>query len=144
MSDASAVLGHGVDLVENARIAAMLESHGSHFTERCFTSREREYADLGIRQRVERYAVRFAAKEAALKALGTGWAEGIGWTELEVARLATGEPQLQLSGRAAEIAASKGITRLWLSLSHTEHYSIASVIAWGVGNGMGNIDCAAR
>ncbi|MDZ4753776.1 MAG: holo-ACP synthase [Phycisphaerae bacterium] len=125
------ILGHGVDLVENSRIAAMLEAHGDHFTERCFTVTERAYADHAVRQRVERYAVRFAAKEAVLKALGTGWTDGIAWTEMEVLRLATGEPRLLLSGRAQQIAAERGIVQWWLSMSHSAHYSIASAIASG-------------
>jgi holo-[acyl-carrier protein] synthase len=125
------IAGHGVDLVENRRIAAMLEAHGARFTERCFTVAERSYAEQGQRQRVQRYAVRFAAKEAVLKALGTGWSDGIAWTDLEVLRLPSGEPTLLISGRAAEIAADKGIRRWWLSMSHTEVWSIASAIAWG-------------
>lgn len=125
------IAGHGVDLVENRRIAAMLEAHGPRFTERCFTVAERSYAEQGQRQRVQRYAVRFAAKEAVLKALGTGWTDGIAWTDLEVLRLPSGEPRLLVSGRAAEIAADKGIRRWWLSMSHTDVWSIASAIAWG-------------
>ncbi|MBL9149041.1 MAG: holo-ACP synthase [Phycisphaerae bacterium] len=124
------IVGHGVDLVENARIAVMLEAHGPRFTERCFTVTERAYADQATRLRVQRYAVRFAAKEAVLKALGTGWTDGIAWTDMEVLRLPSGEPRLLLSGRAAEIAAEKRIGHWHLSMSHTEHYAIASAIAW--------------
>src|SRR5687767_2811060 len=120
------IVGHGVDLVENARIAAMLAAHADHFTERCFTVTERSYADHGQRRRVERYSVRFAAKEAVLKALGTGWSDGIAWTDIEVLRLPTGEPRLLVTGRAAEIARERGIARWWLSMSHTETHSIAS------------------
>ena len=126
-----AILGHGIDIVENRRIAAMLEAHGDRFTERVFTVTERSYADHGQRRRVERYAVRFAAKEAVLKALGTGWSEGISWTDVEVLRLQTGEPRLLLSGRAAEIASERGIREWSLSMSHTESHSIASAIAFG-------------
>lgn len=125
------ICGHGIDIVENRRIAAMLETHGDRFTERVFTVTERSYAELGQRRRVERYAVRFAAKEAVLKALGTGWAEGIAWTDVEVLRLPSGEPKLLLSGRAAEIAADLGIREWSISMSHTEHYSVASAIAFG-------------
>lgn len=125
------IVGHGVDLVENARIAAMLEAHADRFTERCFTVTERSYAEQGGRHRIQRYAVRFAAKEAVLKALGTGWTDGIAWTDLEVLRLPSGEPRLLISGRAAEVAADKGIRRWWLSMSHTDVWSIASAIAWG-------------
>ncbi|MDZ4753721.1 MAG: holo-ACP synthase [Phycisphaerae bacterium] len=125
------IVGHGVDLVENARIAAMLAAHADRFTERCFTVTERSYAEHGQRRRVERYSVRFAAKEAVLKALGTGWSDGIAWTDMEVLRLPTGEPRLLVTGRAAEIARERGIARWWLSMSHTETHSIASAIAWG-------------
>lgn len=125
------IRGHGVDIVENARIAAMLEAHAERFTERVFTVTERSYADHGQRKRIERYAVRFAAKEAVLKALGTGWSEGIAWTDVEVLRLASGEPRVLLTGRAAEIAAERGITAWSLSMSHTDLYSVASAIAFG-------------
>jgi holo-[acyl-carrier protein] synthase len=126
------IVGHGIDLVENARIAIMLDAHADRFTERCFTVTERSYADQGHRRRVERYAVRFAAKEAVLKALGTGWTDGISWTDMEVLRLPSGEPRLLLTGRAAEIAAERRIGRWWISLSHTATHSIASAIAWRV------------
>ncbi len=125
-----AIVGHGIDLVENSRIAAMLDHHGDRFTERCFTVTERSYADHGQRRRAERYAVRFAAKEAVLKALGTGWSDGIAWTDMEILRLPSGEPRLLLTGRAAEIARGMGVTRWWLSMSHTDSHSIASAIAW--------------
>jgi holo-[acyl-carrier protein] synthase len=128
---AGAVLAHGIDIVENARIAAMLEVHADRFTERVFTVTERAYADHGQRRRVERYAVRFAAKEAVLKALGTGWSEGIAWTDVEVLRLPSGEPRVLLTGRAAAIAAERGIEGWSLSMSHTEHYAVASAIAFG-------------
>lgn len=123
------VIGHGIDMVENARIAALLAAHGDRFTDRCFTVTERAYCDQSQRLRVQRYAVRFAAKEAVLKALGTGWSDGIAWTDMEVLRLGSGEPKLLLTGRAAEIAAHRGITEWWLSLSHTDAWSIASAIA---------------
>lgn len=124
------IVGHGVDLVENDRIAAMLEAHGPRFTERCFTVTERAYADQASRLRVQRYAVRFAAKEAVLKALGTGWTDGIAWTDMEILRLPSGEPRILLSGRAAEIADEKRIRTWLLSMSHTDRYSVASAIAW--------------
>ncbi len=127
------IIGHGIDLVENARIAALLEAHGERFTERCFTVTERSYADQAERLRVQRYAVRFAAKEAILKALGTGWTDGIAWTDMEVLRLPSGEPRLLLTGRAAEVAAERGIVAWSISLSHTEAWSVGSAIASGEG-----------
>jgi holo-[acyl-carrier protein] synthase len=134
---AGAILAHGIDMVENRRIAAMLETHAERFTERVFTVAERAYADQAQRRRVERYAVRFAAKEAVLKALGTGWTDGIAWTDVEVLRLPSGEPRILLTGRAGEIAAERGIRSWSLSMSHTEQYAVASAIAVGDGPASG-------
>ncbi len=125
------VIGHGVDIVEVARIAAMLEDHPDRFLERVFTHAERAYADANPRRRTEHLAARFAAKEAALKALGTGWAEGVSWTEAEVVREASGRPSLVVHGAFAALARARGISRFWLSMSHTETHAIASVIAEG-------------
>lgn len=124
------VLGHGIDLVETARIGRMLADHPDRFLHRCFTATEIADAGEGPR-RVEHLAARFAAKEAALKALGTGWAEGVGWTDFAVVRLASGAPELRISGRAAAIARGRGITRWHISLTHTESLASASVIAEG-------------
>ena len=122
------IVGHGIDLVENARIQRMIGDHPERFLDRCFTARER--ADSGNSPRtIEHLSARFAAKEAALKALGTGWAQGVGWQDVETVRLDSGAPELRIHGRAAEIAQSKGITSWLVSLSHTETHSIASVIA---------------
>lgn len=125
------IIGHGIDLVETARIAALVEAHGEQFLARCFTPAERAYAESGKRRRIERYAVRFAAKEAVLKALGTGWRDGIGWRDVEVLRLPSGEPRVLLSGRCGEVADELGVTEWLTSLSHTQHYAMASAIACG-------------
>jgi len=126
-----AIVGHGVDIVEVARIARSLEKHEESFLNKCFT--DQEVADSGSSsRRVEHLAVRFAAKEAALKAIGTGWSRGIGWTDVEVVRLDSGKPELRVTGRAKEIADGLGIDRWFVSLSHTEINAIASVIAEGV------------
>lgn len=125
------VIAHGVDLVEVARIASMLAIHGDRFPMRCFTESERAYADSALGLRAQRYAARFAAKEAVLKALGTGWRSGITWKDIEVSRLPTGEPGLRLRGRCAEIAAGLRIARWHVSLSHTTASAIASVLACG-------------
>lgn len=124
------VLGHGIDLTEIARIGQMLQEHGDRFLERCFTPREIADAGDGPR-RIEHLAARFAAKEAALKALGTGWAQGIGWTDVAVHRADSGRPDLVVTGRAAAIAAERGITRWHVSLTHTADHAVASVIAEG-------------
>ncbi len=125
------VIAHGVDLVEIARIEAMLRQHGQRFTGRCFTEGEQAYAEAGRRVRAQRYAARFACKEAVLKALGTGWREGISWRDVEVRRDPSGQPQVALSGRCALLATRLGIDRWHVSLSHTPGNAMASVIASG-------------
>lgn len=122
-----AVVAHGVDLVEVARIARLLREHGERFLERVFTPAERAYCDAG-RRRDEHYAGRFAAKEAVLKALGTGWRSGIAWTDVEVVLLPSGAPTLRLHGKAAQVAESQRIAAWLVSLSHTADHAVASVI----------------
>ncbi len=122
------IAGHGIDIVEVARVGRMLSEHGERFLSRCFTAGERD-AGAGSRREAEHLAARFAAKEAALKALGTGLTRGISWTEIEVVRDAGGRPGLAVAGRAAAVAAEQGITGWHVSLSHTETHAIASVIA---------------
>lgn len=124
------IIGHGIDIVSVARIGAMVTDHPDRFLERCFTADERDYQS-GSKRYHEHIAARFAAKEAVMKALGTGLADGIGWTEIEVVRSARGEPGLRLYGRAAEIAVERGIHRWFISLSHTTDMAIASVLAIG-------------
>jgi len=125
------IIGHGIDLVEIARIERMLEDHGDRFVTRCFTSDEQAYAEASAAVRGERYAARFAAKEAVLKALGTGLRDGIEWTDIEVARNAAGAPSAVLGGRAEEIARTLGIEAWSLSLSHAGGLAMASAIASG-------------
>ena len=125
------IIGHGIDIVEIERIAAMLDAHGDHFIQRCFTSQEQAYADAGRKRRPERYAVRFACKEAVLKALGTGGRSGIGWCDIEVRRDPMGQPRLALSGRCLEISQSLQIREWHVSLSHTSRTAIASVLGCG-------------
>jgi len=129
MKGAESILGHGIDIVEIERIARALDEHPQRFPERIFTVTERAYCDLAPRRRAERYAARFAVKEAVLKALGTGWTDGIAWTDLEILRLASGEPRLLVTGRAAEVAASRGIGRWLVSMSHSGTHAIGSAIA---------------
>ena len=122
------IVGTGVDLCEVDRIkTAILSKHGDRLRKRVFTELEIAYAESKA-SRFERYAARFAAKEAGMKALGTGWRGGIGWRDLEVANLPTGRPTLRLHGRAAEIAAGLGVTDVALSITHTAGQALAMVI----------------
>ena len=121
------IVGTGIDIVEVPRMAAALERFGERFTRRIFTAAEICYCDSKV-NRAERYAARFAAKEAGLKAIGTGWRSGISWRELEVCREPGGRPTLVFTGRAGEIATALGAKRAFLSLSHTSEHAIAQVI----------------
>ena len=122
------IIGTGVDIVETARIADLLGEHPERFLERCFTKGEQADSQSNKRQH-EHLAARFAAKEAALKALGTGWSQGIGWTDIEVVKEPSGKPYLNITGRALEIANEMGISSWHLSLSHISTHAIATVIA---------------
>ena len=124
------ILGSGVDLCEVPRIEAAVARYGSRFLERIFTFREIAYADRKA-NRFERYAARFAAKEAGMKALGTGWHGGITWQDFEVVNLPSGRPTLEFHGRAAEIAAKLGVRSVALSLTHTKEQALAMVILEG-------------
>lgn len=122
------IIGLGVDIVETSRIKSLMGDYPERFLERCFTESEQRDSQSSKRQ-LEHLAARFAAKEATLKALGTGWAQGIGWTDIEVVRAESGRPSLNITGRAQEIAIERGITIWHLSLSHIATHAIASVIA---------------
>ena len=110
----------------------MLSEHGDRFRTRCFTPAELEYAGRESRVEAERLAARFAAKEALLKALGTGLRDGLDWTEMEVTRDELGAPGIALSGRARTLADTRGIDHWAISLSHGRNHAIASVIASSV------------
>ncbi|MEM1165235.1 MAG: holo-ACP synthase [Planctomycetota bacterium] len=126
------VLAHGVDLVEVPRLANILERHGDRFLERVFTPDER-LRGAGTRRHAEHLAARFAAKEATLKAIGTGWRYGIAWTDISVRTGGEGEPTLLVTGDAARHAAHRGIGGWLVSLTHTESVAMASVLALGTG-----------
>lgn len=121
------IVGTGIDIVEVPRVAATLERFGERFLNRVFTPAEIRYCDSKL-NRAERYAARFAAKEAGLKAIGTGLRGGISWRELEVSREPGGRPTLSFSGKAAAFAARIGARRTSLSLSHTAQHAIAQVL----------------
>jgi holo-[acyl-carrier protein] synthase len=122
------IAGTGTDLCEVERIKKALESsYGARLRERVYTPTEIAYAESKA-NRFERYAARFAAKEAGMKALGTGWRGGVSWRDLEVVNLRSGRPTLRLSGKAAEIAQRLGVQRISLSLTHTAQQAMALVI----------------
>ena len=124
------IVGIGVDLEEVGRIRGAIERHGDRFVGRIFTPGEVAYVEDKA-YRFAGYAVRFAAKEAAMKALGTGWDHGVRWRDIEVANEAGGRPLLRLSGRAAEVAGDLGCRSIHLSLSHTRETAMAEVIFEG-------------
>ena len=125
------VLGLGTDITEVHRIQASLERYGQPFLNRIYTVGEIAYCQARKKTAAQSYAARFAAKEAAAKALGTGISRGVTWQELEVIRNRGEAPLILLHGRAAEIARARGITRLTLSLTHTTAIAMAVVIAEG-------------
>ena len=121
------IVGTGVDLAEVPRLRAAIERHGSRFIERVFTSAEIAYVERKA-NRFERYAARFAAKEAGMKAIGTGWRHGVRWRDFEVANLASGQPTLRLHGVAVGFAEKLGVRKISLSLTHTAALAMAHVI----------------
>jgi len=121
------ILGSGVDLCEVPRIEAAIARYGRRFVERIYTPLEIAYAESKA-NRFERFAARFAAKEAGMKALGTGWRGGITWKDFEVANLPSGRPILRFHGKAADIAARLGVKNVALSITHTKDQALAMVI----------------
>jgi holo-[acyl-carrier protein] synthase len=121
------IVGTGIDIAEVPRIRQAIARFGDRFLQRIYTTGEIRYCDSKA-NRAERYAARFAAKEAAMKALGTGWSHGVRWRDCEVTRLPGGRPTITFHGKAAEIAARLGMKHAALSLSHTAEQAIAQVI----------------
>jgi holo-[acyl-carrier protein] synthase len=121
------IVGMGTDLAEVDRIQAAIERHGKRFIERVFTPGEIAYAERKA-NRFERYAARFAAKEAGMKAIGTGWRQGVRWQDFEVSNLPSGKPALALHGVAGQFAARLGVRNIALSLTHTAAQAMAVVI----------------
>ena len=122
------IVGVGTDLIEIARVGGSILRFGDRFLHRVYTLGEIAYC-TARKSSAESFAARFAAKEAGAKALGTGISRGVSWREFEVVRERGAAPQLLLHGRAAEIAAHRGITHLSLSLTHTREMAMAVVIA---------------
>jgi len=121
------IVGTGVDIAETSRLEQALERHGERFARRVFTPAEIAYCEKA-KNRGERYAARFAAKEAAFKALGTGWAAGVRWLDVEVTHLPSGKPELVLTGRAEAVARELRVSRVAVSISHSNRYVVAQVI----------------
>jgi holo-[acyl-carrier protein] synthase len=120
------IVGSGVDLCEVHRIRASVERFGRRFLDRIFTEREIAYAESKA-NKYERFAARFAAKEAGMKAIGTGWRGGIRWRDFEVANLPSGRPTLRFHGRAAEVAEKLSVRNVALSITHTSEQALAIV-----------------
>ena len=121
------IVGTGIDIAEVPRIREAIERYGQRFLERIYTEAEMRYCDSKA-NRMERYAARFAAKEAAMKALGTGWNHGVRWRDCEVVRAPGGRPTMSFHGKAGEFAAKLGVKNAALSISHTAEQAIAQVI----------------
>src|SRR5579863_466269 len=121
------IVGTGVDLAEVPRIRHSIERFGRRFVERVFTPGEIAYVERKA-NRFERYAARFAAKEAGMKAIGTGWRHGVRWRDFEVKNLPGGKPTLTFHGVAGEFAAKLGVRNISLSLTHTRTQGMAVVI----------------
>lgn len=121
------IVGTGIDITEVARIAAAIERYGERFLRRVYTLREIQYCQ-SKRNASERFAARFAAKEAAMKAIGTGLRRGVTWQDVEVGHEPGGRPTILFTGKAAEFAAKLGAKHVALSLTHTEATAMAQVI----------------
>ena len=121
------ILGTGIDLAEVARIRAAIEKHGDRFVKRIYTANEIAYVARKA-NKFERFAARFAAKEAGMKAIGTGWRHGITWHDFEVTNLKSGRPTITFHGVAARVAERMGVKHAHLSLTHTAEYGQAFLI----------------
>jgi holo-[acyl-carrier protein] synthase len=124
------IIGIGTDIIECLRIATMIEKHGELFLTRVYTPHEIEYCSAR-RAATQHYAGRFAAKEAVLKALGTGWTRGIQWRDIEVRNDLGGKPSIALNGGAYEYSTQHGIDEVLITISHCRNYATAYAVAVG-------------
>jgi len=124
-----AIVSIGSDLCQVSRIADVLERRGEGFLERIYSDAERAYCEARPRARATHYAGRFAVKEAVMKALGTGWREGVRWVDIETRRESGSAPEVQLHGRSAELALERGIARWHLTITHDADLALAFVVA---------------
>ena len=127
-----AVIALGMDLIQIDRVAEVLERRGERFLGRVFTAGEQAYCDRR-RARAQHYAGRFAVKESVMKALGTGWARGVRWRDIEVVREPGQAPRVQLHGRSAEHARERGIERILITITHDAGIAAAVAVAEGPG-----------
>jgi len=125
-----AIIGIGTDIVECLRIAQMIERHGEVFLQRVYTTREIEYCSTR-KAATQHYAGRWAAKEAVLKAMGTGWARGISWRDIEIRNDEGGRPRIALGGGAREVCETLGLADMLISISHCRSHATAYAIAVG-------------
>jgi len=124
------IVGLGTDIIEVVRIGHMLERHGEQFLRRVYTTTEVEYCQAR-RDHTQHFAGRWAAKEAVMKTLGTGWAQGVTFRDIEVRSHPGGKPTIGLSGGAREKARELGITQVLITISHCRAYATATAIAIG-------------
>ena len=122
------IIAHGIDLVDCPRIENMVSEHGERFINRVFTAAEQAYAEAN-KDRIEKLAGRFAAKEAILKLMGTGWRGKIAWTDIEVVNNNVGQPEVNLCGEVKKISERLGIKNISVSITHTANFAIASAVA---------------
>jgi holo-[acyl-carrier protein] synthase len=121
------IIGMGIDMEEVERVKGAIERQSERFLKRIYTEQERAYCEQ-FKDKYERYAGRFAVKEAAMKALGTGWSRGVRWVDIEVVRLPGRRPTLQLKGEARKIAEKLGVKNIAISITHTPKQAWAQVI----------------
>jgi len=122
------IVAHGIDLVDCPRIEQMIQRHGERFVNRVFTAAEQAYAQAN-KNEIEKLAGRFAAKEAVLKLIGTGWRGKIAWTDIEIINNASGQPGVTINGEVKKIADELGIEHISVSITHTANFAIASAVA---------------
>jgi holo-[acyl-carrier protein] synthase len=122
------IVGVGTDIVEIVRIGQMIERHGEHFLQRVYTEDEIRYCQRR-KESYQHFAGRWAAKEAVMKTLGTGWTKGVGWLDIEVATRRSGQPIINIHGTARDLAGQFGIDEVLISISHCRAYATATAIA---------------
>ena len=122
------IVAHGIDLVDFPRIEEMVNRHGERFLNKVFTATEQAYAEAN-KNGIEKLAGRFAAKEAILKLMGTGWRGKIAWTDIEIVNNPAGRPEVTLRGEVEKLAEELGIKHISVSITHTANFAIASAVA---------------